>query len=109
MLLFWSWLYSLGFLTYAIFDGWNRNWSPCLFDGMGFSVKDDFFKVQGRGRSEKQVFVFQGLGEEEAFHAVNLFHSLDAFERGIASVRAAMFDEVLQESPAHFAIPRVIG
>jgi hypothetical protein len=69
-----------------------------------FGIEDDFVEIQSPGRREKQVEIFKSFGQNEALHFVALSFRGHVGERGIASIRAAIFDEIVKDLFAHPAI-----
>jgi hypothetical protein len=63
---------------------------------MRFGIEDDFVKIQSVWRGEEEVKIFEFLGQDEALHFIALLPGHDISKRGVASVSAAIFHEVLK-------------
>ena len=71
---------------------------------MRLGVEDHLVKVQRLRRCEKQIEIFECLGEEEALHGIGFFFRHHALQRGVTFVGAAVFDEVAPHHLAHLQI-----
>src|SRR5262249_38959177 len=83
---------------------------------MCLGVEDDPLEVDGAVRSEQQVEVLEGLGEEEARHRVAALLRHDVLQRRVARFRPTELDEVVEEATPHLepawisrALVEVIG
>lgn len=74
---------------------------------MSFGIEDDFVEIQSPGRRKKQVKIFKSFGQSEALHFIALLFSGHVGERGVTSIRAAIFDEIVKDLFAHPAILRI--
>jgi hypothetical protein len=63
---------------------------------MRFGIENDFVEIQSLGRGEEEVKIFECLGQDEALHFIALLLGHDISKRGVASVSAAIFHEVLK-------------
>ena len=63
---------------------------------MRFGIEDHFVEIQGLGRGEEEVKIFECLDQDEALHFIALLLGHDISKRGVAARGAAIIHEVLK-------------
>ena len=71
---------------------------------MRLGVEDHLVRVQCLRRCEKQIEIFECLGEEEALHGIGFFFRHHALQRGVTFVGAAVLNEIAPHHLAHLQI-----
>src|SRR4029453_2093201 len=74
-----------------------------------FSIKYDPIEIQSVRRSEEEIKVFKGLGQDEAFHFITLLFRDYIGERGIAGIYAAIFHKVVEDLFSHLPVLWIAG
>src|SRR6059058_4517582 len=69
-----------------------------------FSIEDNSVEIQSVRRSEEEIKVFEGLGQDEAFHFIALFFCDNVLERGVASIDPAVFHKVVEDLFSHLPV-----
>ena len=62
-----------------------RRTLPGAPERMRFGIEDDFAEIQGLGRSEEEIKIFECLGQNEALHFIALTLGHDISKRGVAA------------------------
>jgi hypothetical protein len=74
---------------------------------MRFGIKDDFIELQGFRRCEEQIKIFESLGQDKTLHFIDLLFAYHVGERSVTSLRAAIFNEIIEHCIANAPIFRV--
>src|SRR5947208_14744559 len=74
---------------------------------MRFGIKDYVIVLQGFWRSEEQIKIFESLSQDKALHFIDLFFADYVGKRSVTSLRAAIFNEIIEHFLAHAPIFRV--
>src|SRR5438045_9681278 len=67
-------------------------------------IKYDFVEIQSVRRSEEEIKVFEGLGQDEAFHFVSLLFCDNVLERGVAGIDPTVFHKVVEDLFSHLPV-----
>ena len=71
-------------------------------------IKYDFVEIQSVRRSEEEIKVFEGLGQDEAFHFIALVFRYHILERGVAGIYPAIFHKVVEDLFSHLPVLRLV-
>ena len=70
-------------------------------------IKYDFVEIQSVRRSENEIKVLEGLGQDEAFHFIAFLFRDHISERGVAGIYPAIFHKVVEDLFSHLPVLRI--